>query len=141
MVAVDLWVSRTFGRWQIVQEPDNTGQDAGRSSVLVEALTARLALRKVTVRTGLPVEAIRVESDRATGVRTPDGEHPAAAVISTVDPWSTSALLPPDVLRRTRRDLHSLSPAQAPTISHQLIDRPPRSGRRAGRPVRRRGYR
>ena len=124
MTAVELWMSRTFGRWQIVPEPDRSGQDAGRSSVLVEALTARLALRKVTVRAGVPVEAITVESDRATGVRTPDGDHRAAAVISTVDPWTTSALLPPAALRRTRRDLRTLSPALAPTISHELIDHP-----------------
>ena len=114
MVAVELWMSRTFGRWQIVPAPDRTGQDAGRSSVLVEALTARLALRKVTVRAGVPVEAITVESDRATGVRTPDGDHPAAAVISTVDPWSTSALLPAAALRRTRRDLQHALPRAGP---------------------------
>jgi UDP-galactopyranose mutase len=126
MAAVELWITRTFGRWQIARA-DHSGSDAGRSSVLIEALTARLALRRVAVRPGLPVESIAVESQRVTGVRTSDGDHPAAAVLSTIDPWSTSALLPASVLRRTRRDLQMLSPALAPTISHQLVERP--SGR------------
>jgi UDP-galactopyranose mutase len=124
MVAVDLWNWRTFGRWQIVPALDPTGHDAGRSSVLVEALEARLALRRVTVHEGVSVESITVEAERATGVRTSGGDHPAAAVISTVDPWSTSALLPAAALRRTRRDLQRLLPAQAPTIEHRLIDQP-----------------
>ncbi len=47
--AVDLSLDRTFGRWQ-VQGSD----EAGRSSVLIEALAGRLALRKVTVHLNTP---------------------------------------------------------------------------------------
>ena len=45
--AVELSLQRTFGRWQL-QPLDSAGiGDAGRSSVLIEALAARLRLRQV----------------------------------------------------------------------------------------------
>ena len=51
-VAVELSMRRTFGHWQVQPLDTNSGLDAGRSSVLVEALAGRLALRKVAVWRG-----------------------------------------------------------------------------------------
>ena len=137
MVAVDLWVSRTFGRWQIVPERDHTGQDAGRSSVLVEALTARLALRKVTVRTGLPVEAIRVES--RPGHRRPHARRGAPG--GRGDQHGRSVVdVGPAAAGRTAADPSrpALALPRAGPDDQPSTDRPTtRSGRRAGRPVRR----
>ena len=123
--AVELSLQRTFGRWQLQPlDPGGTGE-VGRSSILVEALTARLRLRQVTVHTECPVTAVRVVDGRVAGVRTAAGDRPAAAVVSTVDPWQTyDTLLPPDIAPRTRRRLRSLHPASAPTIGHELRDSP-----------------
>ncbi len=121
MVAVELAVQRTFGRWQVVPT-DPAGFDAGRSSLLTETLAARLALRKVRVHLDRPVAGILVEGGRARGVRTADGEVRADAVISTVDPWTTlDDLLPRRILGRTRRRVHGLRPALAASVSHLLL--------------------
>jgi phytoene dehydrogenase-like protein len=124
-VAVELSLHRTFGRWQL-QPLDAAGTgEVGRSSILVEALAARLRLRRVTVHTECPVTAIRLVDGRVTAVRTPAGDHRAAAVVSTIDPWQThGTLLPPRAARRTRRRVSSLQPAKAPSIRHQLHDSP-----------------
>ena len=52
--AVELSVQRTFGRWQVLPLDTNSGLDVGRSSVLIEALAARLELRKVRVNLSCP---------------------------------------------------------------------------------------
>jgi phytoene dehydrogenase-like protein len=117
--AVELSMQRTFGRWQVVPLDTSSGLDVGRSSVLVEALAARIELRKVSVRLGCPIESIHLRNGQVTAVRTSDGDRPAAAVIATCDPWQTfNDLLPITVARRTRRHLRSLGPAAAPTIAH-----------------------
>ncbi len=118
-VAVDLVVSRTFGHWH-VQGPTNRPGDTGRTSVLAEALAARLTLRRVTVHLEEPVDAVLVEDRRAVGVRTSRGETRAAGVIVTTDPWQlVGRVLPAGVAPRLRRDLRRLGPAQAPTISYE----------------------
>ena len=61
--AVDLSLDRTFGRWQ-VQGSD----EAGRSSVLIEALAGRLALRKVTVHLNSPVQRLERREGRRRGL-------------------------------------------------------------------------
>jgi phytoene dehydrogenase-like protein len=120
--AVELSMQRTFGRWQVVPLDTSSGHDVGRSSVLVEALAARLELRKVRVHLGCPVEGIHLRNGHVTAVATNDGDHPAAAVIATCDPWQTfNDLLPITVARRTRRQLRRLSPAAAPTITHHQV--------------------
>ena len=55
LAAVDLSLDRTFGRWQV--QPIEVG-DVGRSSVLIEALAGRLALRKVSVQLNTPVHQL-----------------------------------------------------------------------------------
>jgi phytoene dehydrogenase-like protein len=123
LAAVEHAISRTFGRWQLQPIKDGGRSNAGRSSVLVEALVARLELRKVTVRTGTPVIGVEVEGGRVAGVRTQTAQHPAAAAICTVDPWQTvDSLLSARVAKATRGTVHRLQPAGTPAISHALID-------------------
>lgn len=128
--AVDLAVVRTFGRWT-VQEL-NGGDDTGRSSVLAEALIARLSLRGVEVWLGSRVAGIevgpaawrsRAGRGRATAVVLADGTRvPAAAVVSTVDPWQLAGTL---LDARTggwlRRRVRRLVPALAPAVSHEVV--------------------
>jgi phytoene dehydrogenase-like protein len=123
LVAVELAIRRTFGRWQIQPTTGEAASDAGRSSVLVQALAGRLEQRKVMVRLSTPVTGIQVEAGRVTGIRTPTGEQPAAAVVCTVDPWhAVGNLLAAPVAKGTRRRLARLDPARAPTIRHLIVD-------------------
>ena len=123
--AVELSMQRTFGRWQVQPLDTSSRLDGGRSSVLVEALGARLELRKVRVHLGCPVERIHLRNGHVTAVETSAGDRPASAVIATCDPWQTfHDLLSTSAARRTRRRLRSLSPAAAPTITHQEVPAP-----------------
>ena len=123
--AVELYIMRTFGRWHVQPLEAHAPLDVGRSSVLVEALAARLALRKVTVHLGCRIEGVTVRNRRATAVVTSDGERPAAAVVATCDPWQTfNTLLPLAAAPRIRRRLRGLSPAAAPSITHQQVPMP-----------------
>jgi phytoene dehydrogenase-like protein len=123
--AVELHLMRTFGRWQVQPLEADTRLDIGRSSVLVEALASRLALRKVAVHLGCRIEGVTVRNRRASAVVTSDGERPAAAVVATCDPWQTfNKLLPLAAAHRIRRGLRELNPAAAPTITHQRVPMP-----------------
>jgi phytoene dehydrogenase-like protein len=123
--AVELSVQRTFGRWQVLPLDTNSRVDVGRSSVLIEALANRLELRRVRVHLGRAVECIELRDGHVSAVVTGDGDCPAASVIATCDPWQTFGdLLPVTADRRTRRQLRSLSPATAPTITHHEAPAP-----------------
>jgi phytoene dehydrogenase-like protein len=123
--AVELYIVRTFGRWHLQPLKADARLDVGRSSVLVEALAARLALRKVTVHPSCRIEAVTVRHRRAIAVVTSDGERPAAAVVATCDPWQTfNTLMPLTAAPRTRGRLRELSPAAAPTITHEQVPMP-----------------
>jgi UDP-galactopyranose mutase len=123
--AVELSIQRTFGRWQVQPLDPKSELDVGRSSVLVDALAARLELRKVQLHLGCPIESIQVRNGRVAAVATSDATRPAAAVIGTCDPWSTfHDLLPISACRRTRRELRGLSPAAAPSVSHHAAPAP-----------------
>ena len=123
LVAVELTLRSTFGRWQIQPITAEAAVDAGRSSVLVQALAGRLEQRKVRVRLRTAVTGIRVEGGHVTGVRTAMGELPARAVVCTTDPWhAVGGLLPADLAKATRRRLAQLDAASAPSIRHQLVE-------------------
>jgi UDP-galactopyranose mutase len=123
LVAVELTIRSTFGRWQIQPITAEAALDAGRSSVLVEALTGRLEQRKVRVRLRTPVTGIRVEAGRVTGIRTATAELPAAAVICTTDPWhAVDSLLAAELTKGTRRRLARLDAASAPSVRHLLVE-------------------
>jgi phytoene dehydrogenase-like protein len=124
-VAVELSMQRTFGRWQMQPLDTNSGLEAGRSSILVEALAGRLALRKVQVHLGCTVESIYLRNGQVGAVATTAGDRPASAVVATCNPWQTfNELLPVTAARRTRRQLRGLSPAAAPNISHHEASMP-----------------
>jgi phytoene dehydrogenase-like protein len=123
--AVELSIQRTFGRWQVAALDTHPELDVGRSSVLVEALASRLALRKVQIHLGCAVEGIHLRNGHVTAVATSAGDRPASTVIATCDPWQTfNDLLPVAAARRTRRQLRGLSPAAAPTITHHEVPAP-----------------
>ena len=123
--AVELSIQRTFGRWQVEALDTHSELDVGRSSVLVEALAGRLALRKVHVQLGCMVECIHLRNGHVTAVATSAGDRPASAVVATCDPWQIfNYLLPVTAARRTRRQLRGLRPAAAPTITHHEAPAP-----------------
>jgi phytoene dehydrogenase-like protein len=113
--AVDLVIARTFGRWAI---------DNGRTSVLVDALTERLALRRVRVHLQTGIDRIVVADGRVAGVVTDTGRTiDVGAVVSTVDPWQlTDRLLPAPQLPRLRRAIRKAVPALAPQVVHELTN-------------------
>lgn len=118
--AIDLVTTRTFGRWMVA------GPDAGRSSVLVDALVARVAQRRIDVHLESPITGIELEGGRAVAVRTAGGDRvAAAAVVCTVDPWQTyDQLLPAAAAPTERRAVRRLRPALAPSVSHTLVQDP-----------------
>lgn len=118
LAAVDLSVARTFGAWQIEPSRPGAEADTGRSSVLVEALTARLSLRKVVVRLDTAALQIVLRDGRVVAVRGPQGEQPAAAVISTLDPWRQARLLARGPVRERWRRVRQ-HPATAPAVTHR----------------------
>jgi phytoene dehydrogenase-like protein len=123
--AVELSIQRTFGRWQVAPLDTHPELDVGRSSVFVDALVGRLALRKVRVNLGCRVEGIHLHNGHVTSIATSAGNRPAAAVVATCDPWQIfDDLLPVTAARRTRRQLRHLSPASAPTITHFEVPAP-----------------
>ena len=123
--AVELYLSRTFGRWQIQPLDIDSSLEVGRSSVLVEALAVRLTLRKVHVHLGCPVVGVTIRNGRVVAVTSSDGYRKAAAVIASCDPWQTfNTLLPTTAAWLTRRRLRQLGPAAAPTITHQETPAP-----------------
>jgi phytoene dehydrogenase-like protein len=128
LAAVDLLVGRTFGRWQVAPAtpsgtPSTPGAagDVGRSSVLVDLLVARLALRGVDVRTGSEVVGVEVTGGAVTGVRTATGDDPADAVVLAVDPWTAAGLLPDGAARGLRRTLRRATGARLPTARHTVL--------------------
>ena len=81
---VGLWsyVEQNFGAWTV----------PGGMGALADALTQRLATRKVTVHTGTTVRDLAVESGRVVGVRTDEGPVDADVVVVAVDPRRLPAL-------------------------------------------------
>ena len=117
--AVELLVQRTFGRW-VVAASDG-GPPTGRTSVLVEVLADRLALRKVQVHLGRRVTRLEISDQRVQGVTFENGTSAAAsAVICTLDPWSTYSALGVPATWRTRRAVRRWQPARAPAVTHLL---------------------
>ncbi len=116
LAAVELSLARTFGRWQ-VRSPDG----AGRFSMLVDLLAARLALRQVEVRLNAPVAELTL-ADGRVGVA---GEPATRAVVVCADPWTTvTELLPRAAAGPLRRRVRRLQPALAPSVHHEVLDGP-----------------
>jgi UDP-galactopyranose mutase len=116
LAAVDLSLARTFGRWQLRSEAE-----AGRFSILIDLLTARLALRQVDVRLNAPVAELTL-ADGRVGL---PGKPEITAVVVCTDPWATvTGLLPRAAAGPLRRRARRLRPALAPSVHHEVLDGP-----------------
>jgi phytoene dehydrogenase-like protein len=93
------YLEQRFGTWTV----------EGGMGVLADALTARLATRRVTVETGVTVEDLVVRDGRAVAVRTTGGDVDAEVVVVAVDPRTLPALAP--YVARTM-------PAMPPVVCH-----------------------
>lgn len=93
------YVEQNFGTWTV----------AGGLGVLGEAMTKRLAERRVDVRLGTTAQDLVVRDRRVTGVETGSGVVDADVVVVAVDPRGLPALA--DRVRRTM-------PAIPPVVSH-----------------------
>jgi phytoene dehydrogenase-like protein len=105
------YLEQCFGAWRI----------PGGMSRLAELLTARLATRRVIVRTGVVVDDLVVREGRVAAVATDAGEIDADAVVVAVDPRRLPALAP--YVARTM-------PAIPPVVAHvglegEVPDLPP----------------
>lgn len=78
------YLEQRFGAWRPV----------GGMAVLVTALAARMATRRVDVHTGTPAQDLVLREGRAVAVRTPEGEVDADAVVVAIDPRRLPALSP-----------------------------------------------
>lgn len=93
------YVEQKFGAWTV---PTGMG-------TLADALTNRLATRKVDVHLATTVTDLVLTGGRVTGVRTPSGDVAADAVVMGVDPRRLPAL------RRLTKRLRSTTP---PALTH-----------------------
>lgn len=113
--AAQLSIERTFGRWMMQRDgaPARTGE-------LVDVLAARLTQRRVDVRLGTTVTAVRTDRQGRHAVLTdsPAGgaSIDAAAVICAIDPWRYAGLT------RDRAARRRIRPAVAAAVGHRLVD-------------------
>ena len=113
---VGMWayVEQNFGRWTV----------PGGMGLLAEAMTRRLAQRKVQVVLGTRVSDVVVEGGRAVGVVTDQGRLDADVVVCAVD---TRAL--PTLAAHSARTMPALPPVvchlglvgEVPTLPHEVV--------------------
>jgi UDP-galactopyranose mutase len=103
---VTAYVEQRFGAWTV----------AGGMAGLADALAARLATRRVDVRTGVEVRDVVLRGNRVVGVSTPEGEHEADVVVVACDPRRLPALAP--FVVRTM-------PAMPPVVCHLGLEGEP----------------
>lgn len=96
---VDSYLEQCFGGWRV----------PGGLRRIRDLLVARLATRKVEVRTRTTVEDLVVRDGRVAGVRSSAGEADADAVVVAVDPRRLPALA---------RYVERTMPAMPPVIAH-----------------------
>jgi len=131
--AVSQSIERRFGRWTLQSDCVDDHRDrTGRTSTLIDALIERAKLRRVDIRLNERVDQLDLDQGRTRGVVTTHDRLAAAAVIWTADPWQLPAAgLPRFRSRALRKRLRHLVPAQAPTVSHELL--PPAADWASGR--------
>ncbi|MBM9461328.1 FAD-dependent oxidoreductase [Nocardioides sp. zg-536] len=113
-VGVRAYLEQTFGGWQL----------PGGMARLADLLTARLATRKVSVRTSTPVTDLVVRGGRVVAVRTPEGDADADAVVVAVDPRRIPVLAP-----HVARTMPALPPVithlglsgDVPALTHEVV--------------------
>lgn len=116
--ATELVVTRTFGRWALV---DRDGRPVATSR-LVELLGERLRLRRVTLDLGRTATALDVAGGRVRALRTDRGDLADVAVVSTLHPWHHLDLAPRALRTTDRLRLRRARPALAPALGHTLLD-------------------
>ncbi|SDE53566.1 NAD(P)-binding protein [Auraticoccus monumenti] len=116
--AAELVVTRTFGRWVLVDRD----QRPVAPSRLVELLGERLRLRRVTLDLGRTATALDVAAGRVRALRTDQGDLTDVAVVSTLHPWHHLALSPRALRTTDRLRLRRARPALAPALHHRLLD-------------------
>lgn len=116
--ATELVVTRTFGRWVLVDRE----QRPVAPSRLVELLGERLRLRRVSLDLGRTATALDVAGRRVRALRTDRGDLTDVAVLSTLHPWHHLALSPRALRTPDRLRLRRARPALAPTTTHTLLD-------------------
>ena len=121
--AVSQSIERRFGRWTLQSDCVDDHRDrTGRTSTLIDALIERARLRRVDIRLNERVDQLDLDQGRTRGVVTTHERLAAAAVVWTADPWQLPAAgLPRFRSRALRKRLRHLIPAQAPTVSHDLL--------------------
>ncbi len=92
---------RRVGRSRKSLLQEELGYIEGGSQSLVDALVATIAKRGGTVKLKEPADRVLITDGKVTGVRTPNGDYPADAVVSTVPTPLLGSLLAeaPDGLR------------------------------------------
>ena len=113
-VGVTSYVEQRFGAWTVT----------GGMGVLAEALSARLATRKVDVHTASEVRDLVLKGGRVVAVDTAAGELDADLVVVACDPRRLPALAP--LVRRTMPALppvvcHLGLEGDLPTLSHETV--------------------
>jgi UDP-galactopyranose mutase len=108
------YLEQRFGSWTI----------PGGMGVLAQALTARLATRKVTVETGLTVRDLVLRAGRVAGVATAQGDLDADAVVLAIDPRMLPTTAP--LVERTMPALppvvvHIGLTGEVPDVGHELV--------------------
>jgi protoporphyrinogen oxidase len=73
---------------------EELGYIEGGSETLVKALVAEIRARGGKIKLGEPVQEVLVRDDKVRGVRTPQGEYAADAVISTAPTPFVSSIVP-----------------------------------------------
>ena len=113
-VGVTSYVEQRFGAWTVT----------GGMGVLAEALSARLATRKVDVHTASEVRDLVLKGGRVVAVDTAAGELDADLVVVACDPRRLPALAP--LVRRTMPALppvvcHLGLEGDLPALSHETV--------------------
>ena len=117
---VHSYVEQRFGAWAF----------AGGADALADALAARLATRRVDVRTGVSATDIVLRGGRAVAVATSAGEVDADLVVCAIDPRQLPALasyvartMPaiPPVVCHVGVDLDASAAAGLPEEPHDLV--------------------
>ena len=111
---VTAYVEQRFGAWTVT----------GGMGALADAVAARLATRKVEVRTRSDVRDLVLRGGRAVAVDTAEGEREADVVVVACDPRRLPALAP--LVRRTMPALppvvcHLGLEGELPALSHETV--------------------
>ena len=98
-----------MGMWTYVEQNFGVWTVPGGMGLLAEAMTRRLAERKVRVLLGTTVLDLRTADGRVTGVRTDQGNVDADVVVVAVDPRGLPALA---------QSVERTMPAMPPVVCH-----------------------